>query len=322
MFSFMTAPVEHIKLTRIVSLVLRDLYPIRPPSLAHRVDLSAKYTSDVKQWRASLSQFLSSDETPALDPHSRILPIYQRQRSVLNLSYHHTLLLIHRPFLLSSFANLNHMSTHSSFANASIDTGTHIAACLDAAMSIVRVVDDVFTSSNLFRSFWFTQYYAFCAVVVLYIYRIQAHIVTPGKCEGYFRAGGKCQRQLESVSETDCLARRYWLVLEELRLEAVRRKGGVGDDGKAYGEAMEEGVVSATPSFQADPATFFGAGADVTIAPESAAFVGNGFFDNSLMADLTSWGQFDSLVTAGFGMFDGAGLQGEGDFGAGFAFGL
>jgi hypothetical protein len=36
------------------------------------------------------------------------------------------------------------------------------------------------------------------------------------------------------------------------------------------------------------------------------------------MADLTSWGQFDSLVTAGIGLFDSAGMQGDGGFGFGF----
>ena len=54
------------------------------------------------------------------------------------------------------------MPTHSTFApNASIDTTSNITTCLEAAMHIVRVVDDVFTSSNLFRSFWFTQYVKF-----------------------------------------------------------------------------------------------------------------------------------------------------------------
>lgn len=225
--SLMLGPVEHIKLTRIVSLVLRDLYSIRPPSLPLRIELSSKYTADLHAWRAPLARFLSDSagDGGGIDSHW-LIPIYQRQRSVLNLAYYHAMLLIHRPFLLRDFASLTHMPTHRSWGSANTpapDTSANVAACLDAAMGIVRVVDDVFTSSNLFRSFWFTQYYAFCAVVVLYIYRIQQHLVTPGTCEGYFAAGQKCQRQLESVSESDCLARRYCLVLEELRVEALRQ---------------------------------------------------------------------------------------------------
>ncbi|KAF2821827.1 fungal-specific transcription factor domain-containing protein [Ophiobolus disseminans] len=324
-YSLMMAPVEHIKLTRIVSLVLRDLYPIRPPSLALRTELSSKYTSDLQAWRSNLSRFLNDDEGRGIDSHL-LIPIYQRQRSVLNLAYYHAMLLIHRPFLLSNFASLTHMPTHSTFApNASIDTSGNISTCLEAAMAIVRVVDDVFTSSNLFRSFWFTQYYAFCSVVVLYIHRIQQHIVTPGECEGYFSAGQKCQRQLESVSETDCLARRYCLVLEELRLEALRQVN------KAQGATSLPFSADASAEHTLDPNSEslppFPTADDEGVShsqyyaniptPESAVF-GSGFLPNSsIMADLTSWGQFDSLVTAGIGLFDSAGMQ-DGGFGVGF----
>jgi hypothetical protein len=310
----MMAPVEHIKLTRIVSLVLRDLYSIRPPNLSLRLELSSKYTSDLHAWRGSLSRFLNDDEGRGIDSHL-LIPIYQRQRSVLNLAYYHAMLLIHRPFLLSNFASLAHMPTHSTFApNASIDTSENIASCLEAAMSIVRVVDDVFTSSNLFRSFWFTQYYAFCAVVVLYIYRIQQHLVTPGKCEGYFAAGQKCQRQLESVSETDCLARRYCLVLEELRLEAARPTSAPSPFSTDPAALQAENEATTTPN---STAQYFNSGGSMP-TPDSAVFNSSFLPNSSIMADLTSWGQFDSLVTAGIGLFDGAGMQGDGGFGFGF----
>ncbi|KAH3920313.1 hypothetical protein HBI56_068330 [Parastagonospora nodorum] len=313
-YCVMMAPVEHIKLTRIVSLVLRDLYSIRPPNLSLRLELSSKYTSDLHTWRGSLSRFLNDEEGRGIDSHL-LIPIYQRQRSVLNLAYYHAMLLIHRPFLLSNFASLAHMPTHSTFApNASIDTSENIASCLEAAMSIVRVVDDVFTSSNLFRSFWFTQYYAFCAVVVLYIYRIQQHLVTPGKCEGYFAAGQKCQRQLESVSETDCLARRYCLVLEELRLEAARPTSAPSPFSTDPAALQAENEATTTPN---STAQYFNSGGSMP-TPDSAVFNSSFLPNSSIMADLTSWGQFDSLVTAGIGLFDGAGMQGDGGFGFGF----
>jgi hypothetical protein len=316
-YCVMTAPVEHIKLTRIVSLVLRDLYSIRPPSLTLRIELSSKYTADLHAWRNSLSRFLNDDEGRGIDSHL-LIPIYQRQRSVLNLAYYHAMLLIHRPFLLSNFANLAHMPTHSTLApNASIDTSANITSCLEAAMSIVRVVDDVFTSSNLFRSFWFTQYYAFCAVVVLYIYRIQQHLVHPGRCEGYLAAGQKCQNQLESVSETDCLARRYCLVLEELRLEAVRQTKGSSASPLPF-SVQDANISTAFQGESPGAGAFYGTGSMPT--PESAVFNPSFLPNSNIMADLTSWGQFDSLVTAGIGLFDGAGVQGDGGFG--FAFGL
>ncbi|KAL5115248.1 hypothetical protein ACEQ8H_006840 [Pleosporales sp. CAS-2024a] len=334
-YCVMMAPVEHIKLSRIVSLVLRDLYSIRPPSMSLRIELSSKYTADLHHWRASLSRFLNDDEGRIVDSHL-LIPIYQRQRSVLNLAYWHAMLLIHRPFLLSNFESLARMPIHSTFASsASIDTSANVASCLEAAMSIVRVTDDVFMSSNLFRSFWFTQYYAFCAVVVLYVYRIQQHLISPGKCEGYFAAGQKCQRQLESVSETDCLARRYCLVLEELRLEAARPTSEQSPfsttttSPNATTTTTTTITASATYAAEHDVATTPGLGATATQlyasggsmpTPDSAVFHTSFLPNSSIMADLTSWGQFDSLVTAGIGLFDGAGMQGDG--GGGFGLGL
>lgn len=44
---------------------------------------------------------------------------------------------------------------------------------------------------------------------------------------------------------------------------------------------------------------------NVPQTPDSAIFNPNYLPSNSAMADLTSWGQFDSLVTAGIGIFDG-----------------
>lgn len=328
-------PVEHIKLTRIVSLVLRDLYSIRSPSLALRVELSSKYTKDLHAWRGSLSRFLSdAGDGGGIDSHL-LIPIYQRQRSVLNLAYFHAILLIHRPFLLRDFASLTHMPTNPAWGPSStIDTSANVTACLEAAMGIVRVVDDVFTSSNLFRSFWFTQYYAFCAVVVLYIYRIQQHLITPGLCEGYFAAGQKCQRQLESVSGTDCLAQRYCLVLEELRVEASRTSGRLSNASETprpppsdvtptVGEpGIQDAILptSSTPQ-QAETASpglgnFYNPNA-IPLPPDDTGFNANYLTSSSVMADLTSWGQFDSLVTAGIGMFD-AGFQGDNGIGLGF----
>ncbi|KAJ4314718.1 hypothetical protein N0V94_006323 [Neodidymelliopsis sp. IMI 364377] len=324
--SHMMAPVEHIKLTRIVSLVLRDLYPIRPPSLALRIELSAKYTKDLDVWRAALGPFLDAAGIES----SLLIPIYQRQRGVLNLAYYHAMLLIHRPFLLSNFANLTGIRSHPSY-QAPADTSANIASCLDAAMNIVRVVDDVFTSSNLFRAFWFTQYYAFCAVVVLYIYRIRQHLLTPGQCESYFAAGQKCQRQLESINETDCLARRYCVVLEELRLEAVRQtssqrgagstdlplsssSNGLADQNQRDAMLQMPDTTSQNGASPDMTGSFYN---NVPPTPESTIFNSNYLPSNSVMADLTSWGQFDSLVTAGIGIFDG-GFQSDNSFGLGF----
>jgi hypothetical protein len=326
--SMMMAPVEHIKLTRIVSKVLRDLYSIRPPTLQKRIELSSRYTSRLHAWHAPLSHFLSGPELEGRINNCNLIPIYKRQRSVLELAYHHALLLIHRPFLLKDFANLAHMPTHPNWRqNAEgINTASNVSACLDAAMSIVRQVDEVFASSDLFRSFWFTQYYAFCAVVILYIYRIQQGLgVNLGEDrEGYFEKGVRCQRQLESVVGEDCLAQRYCLVLEELRVEAVRQSGRLSNTG-AYDTATPAGTDKATiqPGVIALPAQaddtspsslLYNGDNNMLPTPDSSVAFNPSFTSSELdWSDLASWGQFEGLVTAGNGMYDPM-TQGNNDF--------
>ncbi|KAL5375296.1 hypothetical protein DPSP01_011306 [Paraphaeosphaeria sporulosa] len=345
----MMAPIEHIKLSKILSAVLRDLYPIRSPSLPHRLSLAQKYTTDLTAWRQSNAHFLDTNNLPS----SLLIPIYQRQRNVLNLAYYHAVLLVHRPFLLSNFANLTHFEQTAAQRGGGLVGDAHPAIeltckenlkhCLDAAMGIVRVVDDI-AESQIFRAFWFTQYYAFCAVVVLYIYRIQQGIVEPGQCEGYYAAGLRCQGVLSSISEADCLSKRYVLVLEELRIEAAKVRGPAKQQQQqqqqqaqaqsattpasatATSPAVGSGVtpnlggsMGESPGF-VDP--YFGAGSggvgNNLPTPDSTVFNTSFLPTSSIMADLTSWGQFDSLVTAGIGMLDGGGYGGD----AGFGFGL
>ncbi|KAF2676811.1 hypothetical protein K458DRAFT_178271 [Lentithecium fluviatile CBS 122367] len=353
--ALMMAPVEHIKLSQILSRVLRDLYPIRPPTLPARLSLSEKYTSDLHSWRSALTRFLDTSELPS----SLLIPIYQRQRNVLNLAYYHAMLLVHRPFLLSNFAALKNYGTPNTSKDAGLQIGAgsgsgeardlnvdvrdNIQQCLDAAMGIVRVVDEM-NSTQFFRAFWFTQYYAFCAVVVLYVYRIQQGIVSPGKCEGYFKAGQRCQAVLSSISETDCLSKRYCLVLEELRLEAARHQhrpgsgsagtgavGGTTDTPEHAQSSTSSSSSTAananltapalTPQSEASPAfsnPYYPPTTNNPLTPDSALFNTSFLPTSNIMADLTSWGQFDSLVTAGIGMLDGGGFMEDGGWGFGF----
>jgi hypothetical protein len=350
--SNMMAPVEHIKLSKIVSCVLRDLYPIRPPSMALRIELAAKYSKDLHEWRAPLSRFLDPEGVDS----SLLIPLYQRQRNVLNLAYYHAVLLVHRPFLLSNFASLAHTDTRAgNLANTTTDK--YIRELVEAAMGIAQIVDEMFQSSQIFRAFWFTQYYAFCAVVVLYIYRIQEHIVAPGKCEGFFSAGQRCQAQLNCLSDTDCLSKRYCLVLEELRLEAARQtksthlpaatSTAVSSMTTLTSSANPTSISTATdttlsslggldnnnlslPTSSNAPTTNLNSDFSSSLysgtsipTPESAVFSNNFLSSSSLMADLTSWGQFDSLVTAGIGglgALDG-GFQSDGGL-SGFGIGV
>ncbi|CAK7220005.1 hypothetical protein SBRCBS47491_004043 [Sporothrix bragantina] len=185
--SVMLAPVAHVRLSKIVSMILRDLYAIRPIPSSTRASITAKHTAALLSWRQddpSLARFLDADRVSA----SLLIPIFQRQRNVLNLAYWHALLLTHRPVLLSNFAYLRQGVSGSSGGGGAASGANNSSSrtdardpdvraqaqasmkqCLDAAMQIISIVNDLFQDGQLFRAYWFTMYFAFSAVVVVYV---------------------------------------------------------------------------------------------------------------------------------------------------------
>jgi galactonate dehydratase len=60
-------------------------------------------------------------------------------------------------------------------------------------------------------------------MVVLYVYTIQQRHAPEEKYRKYFEAAAMCQSQISALAERNSLAERYSVVLEELRLEAVKQ---------------------------------------------------------------------------------------------------
>ncbi|KAI8282153.1 hypothetical protein K4K60_003731 [Colletotrichum sp. SAR11_57] len=299
--SLMLAPVAHVKLSRIVSMILRDLYSIRPSSFSNRCALAAKYSQNLKQWRAELSQFLDDGINMAL-----LIPIFQRQRNVLNLAYWHAMILTHRPFLLSNFARLqrNGKSRRRSVPHKD-QAGDSVQACLDAAMHVVDTVNDLIQAGQLFRAFWFTSYFAFSAVVVLYVYTIQQRTAPAETWQSYFAAATRCQTQLATLADNESqLAARYCLVLEELRTEALRQterlhSPPVHNNQHGGGSPARAAVAGTEDVHNQQPDHL--AGINFSDVANTEDFVGFDASPSSSLADMTSWGQFDSMVTSGFG---------------------
>ncbi|KAJ0415653.1 fungal-specific transcription factor domain-containing protein [Aspergillus carlsbadensis] len=216
-YSIMLAPVAYYKLHHIVSLILRDLYSIRPLSIQTQCALAMQYSKMVQEWRGTLPSFLSLD-TPECIP---LIAIFQRQRDVLNVSYWHALIIIYRPLLLRKFALVQRGRD-----DPSPDLGieSSIIECLAAALRITEKVEEMFKSRMMFRSFWGTCYYGFTAAVVLYVYAILVGpIAGLDEYQTYLDAATHCQEKLASIAPSDSLVARYCLVLEELRREALVR---------------------------------------------------------------------------------------------------
>ncbi|KAF4544277.1 Finger protein [Lasiodiplodia theobromae] len=346
--SLMSGCIAHMRFSRILANILRDLYGIRPPSTEDRYRLAAKYNDELNNWRASVGYLLDTD---GVDP-SLFQPIFLRQRNVLNLAFWHAQILVHRPFLLSNFAGLTSYNLHRGPAAASSGGGGgsgggkltwHVQRCLDAATNIVRVVDELTRSGQIYSTFWFTHYFAFCAVVVLYVHTIQqqqgrlppapdpsspssssASSLSP---DYFFRAASRCHDQIARVATKGSLAERYAVVLQELRLELLRHNHhyyGIinGEDSSSNRATANAGLGLAAAVLP--PEMVFGAGAGGSgqqQADELAAAAGleglgqqgGGGLDggafaeaspSSSIAQMTGWGQFDSLVVGGIGSLE------------------
>lgn len=129
-------------------MILRDIYSIKPISVSRRACLIGKASKDLMDWRVELAQFLDPDYLNA----SLLIPIYQRQRNVLNLTYWHALILAYRPFVLSNFTR--HAQHSRGGGVHDLQTEESVQQCLKAAMNTVNTIDQITLNRQMFRAFW------------------------------------------------------------------------------------------------------------------------------------------------------------------------
>ena len=138
--------------------ILRQLYPLKPITADHRSDLTAQISDNLAEWRSNLSSFLDTENFSA----SLFLPIVQRQRNVLNLTYWHAVILTYRPFLLNNFGE-NGPSRGLSDDNLLVDgcqTEGSVQQCLQSAMKTVEVISQMTQAGQMYRAFWVWTWFA------------------------------------------------------------------------------------------------------------------------------------------------------------------
>lgn len=194
-----------------------------------------------------------------------------------------------------------------SHAADSPQTEESVRQCLAAAISTMDTIDDITQSKQMFHAFWITAYFAFTAAMVLYIYVIQNWDASPDMYGGYLAAATRCQSHMSSIAQKGSLLERYCLVLEELRVEALRQVKRLRPElGLGGGGGMEGGMAGAA-GFQGMLMPVDTSPSDVTNYTElmgEAALNFNGM-PVSAMGDFSGWGQFASMVSSGLGNLDG-----------------
>ncbi|KAL7818539.1 fungal-specific transcription factor domain-containing protein [Trichoderma gracile] len=294
--SVMLGPVAYAKMSRILSMILRNVYSIHSTSRNDKHAFATIHTKELAEWRADVAHFL--------DPVTNmpLIPIFQRQKNVLNLAYWHTMILTHRPFLLRNFAQLQNASRprrDDREFEARIEQSVH--ECLKAATNITKTVDDMYQGGQLFRAYWFTSYFAFSAAVILYVYTIQKSNEPAEAYSGYLAAATRCQDQLSNLAEDGSLVARYCLVLEELRLEALRQtKQGQMNNARSPTQRQAAAMANAANGTDAY-GTADDAGMGVTELGANMTDMG-GIGDiyvtpTDSLAEMTGWAQFDAMVS-------------------------
>ncbi|PTB36475.1 uncharacterized protein TrAFT101_010360 [Trichoderma asperellum] len=293
--SVMLGPVAYAKMSRILSMILRNVYSIHPTSRNDKHAFATIHTKELVEWREDVAHFL--------DPitHMPLIPIFQRQKNVLNLAYWHTMILTHRPFLLRNFANLQNGSRprrDDHEFESRIEQSVN--ECLQAAMNITRTVNDMYQGGQLFRAYWFTSYFAFSAAVILYVYTIQKSNEPEDVYSGYLSAAIRCQDQLSNLAEDGSLVARYCLVLEELRLEALRQT----KQGRNYAQSPTQKQVASLPNDANGTEAFENTGdgtmgvADLGAGITDMGGIGDIYVTpTDSLAEMTGWAQFDAMVS-------------------------
>ncbi|PNH69183.1 hypothetical protein VD0002_g1067 [Verticillium dahliae] len=108
------------------------------------------------------------------------------------------------------------------------ESETQIAECLGAARSVFETVDGLAAEGPIFHAFWWTQYVTFCALVISYVWDIQLKrrgVVLVGKEQAkhtrLMELARRCQTHLAKATATNSPSRRYAVILEEFRSEAM-----------------------------------------------------------------------------------------------------
>lgn len=333
------------RLARILGRIVRDLYSIKPISTSRRALVTERISRDLSDWRVELAPFLDSAPSPNF---FQLLPILQRQRNVLNLTYWHAIILTYRPYVLSNMSRLTRreLAGAETVVDSDPQTDEGVKQCLAAAMSTVRTVEEISSGSQFFRAFWvfqpatcskgyllislqITAYFAFTATIVLYLYVIQKRALPPDAYSQYFVAATRCQSHLLAIAEEGSLLQRYVLVLEELRVEALRQVKRMNPNWMSTYAApsntlqAQAHIQQDTGSLGMNPGLMGGQSIDEALAmmemfnesPSAATnytdllVEGQGDMTNAgfggLDVDLSGWDQFANMVSAGLGNLDG-----------------
>lgn len=136
-----------IRLSRLISGILRDLYGIQQKPLVLQAELAQKYETERAEWRAGIATFLDTSNVELLQI------TFQRQFSVLYLAFEHAKILLYRPFLLRNLASLGRERS-AAHSNLQEVIARFVTTCVEAAIKTAEMFKDLCRTRRMYKSFW------------------------------------------------------------------------------------------------------------------------------------------------------------------------
>ncbi|KIX99075.1 uncharacterized protein Z520_05536 [Fonsecaea multimorphosa CBS 102226] len=150
-----------VELARIIRIICHNIYhPTTSLSPRHKFEFAQKLEAALLQWKAKILPIFDLGKTTLMESESTT-----KRKLIAKLRFHHTRILLHRPFLVLAVRQ----NDCASYAES-------VDACLDACKQIIRLLYDTFLNRPFFRTWWCNATYVFGAVVtVLYAKTLPAH---------------------------------------------------------------------------------------------------------------------------------------------------
>lgn len=136
------------RLCKIISRILRSMYGVKVPSTGEHLTLANKYMAELEAWREDISYLLDTDHNSAI-----FIPLVLRQRDVLKLAFWHAQILVHRPFLLKTFASLSgNKGNQDSITSQQKEIEKNVQVCISAAMQVVAYIDRIDAAGEFYNT--------------------------------------------------------------------------------------------------------------------------------------------------------------------------
>jgi hypothetical protein len=203
------ALIYHSRIGTIISEAARTVYSIKQISQRERITAAHRLGTELQRWRESLPPYLGS-----IRPSS-LIPIFRRQSITLRIAHCHAIMHINRLFLLGKVSS---------------GSETQIREAIAAATMVLETVDEMVNEQGtIFHAFWWTHYVTFCALAIVYAWEVQSRKTQPNVAldadishPELMALAEKCHKHLAQATASNSPSRRYSLILEKLRREAIK----------------------------------------------------------------------------------------------------